>query len=76
MNKRVKPRYDVGLVRDDMEARGWMLFDLAREVDLSGATITRFMKRQRQTPKTAKKIARVFGREPEYYLIRRERAVA
>lgn len=77
-NTRPRARYDLRRLTDDMAAKGWMMFDLAREAGVHNVTVTRFFRAKNpvQTPKTAKKLSRALGRSPGYYLIRNEKTVA
>jgi len=69
MPNTAKPTFDVALMRDDMARKGWMATDLAREASVSDMTVSRFLKREAQTPKTAKKLAHALGRSVSRYLI-------
>ena len=62
--------WNVDLLTEDMKARGWLKFDLARRARVSHMTVGRFLNGQRQTARTAKKLARALGHEAERYLIR------
>ena len=55
------PTYDVGLIQDDMAARGWLPVDLARAAGISHMTVARFLTGERRTARMAKKIAKAFG---------------
>ena len=48
-------------VLEDMALRGWNNDDLARKADLSPMTVTRFMRGDIQTAKTATAIAQALG---------------
>jgi transcriptional regulator with XRE-family HTH domain len=63
-------RYDVAKLRDDMEARGWLPMDLARHADVSHMTVSRFLKGEFQTARTAKKLADALGRSLRRYRVR------
>lgn len=67
--------WNVELLAEDMKARGWLKFDLARRARVSHMTVGRFLNGQRQTARTAKKLARALGHDVERYLIR-SKAVA
>lgn len=54
----------------DMAAKGWESKDLATVSDVSEMTISRFLRGEVQTVKTARKIALALGRSPRYYLLR------
>lgn len=57
-----------------MEARGWLQTDLARAADVSDTTVMRFFRGERQTARTAKKLADALGRSLRRYLIRSSEA--
>jgi transcriptional regulator with XRE-family HTH domain len=57
-----------GLLRRDLEARGWNGRDLARATGLGQATIYRFLEKKVRTPKTLKRIAEALGYDTERYL--------
>ena len=59
-----------------MALKGWMNNDLARAAGVSGMTVTRFLRSERQTAKTAERLARALGHPVRRYLISPERAVA
>lgn len=60
--------YDVELIELDMARKGWLPIDLARESSLSQMTIGRFLKKERQTARTAKRIAFALGHKVDRYL--------
>lgn len=66
---RIKPRYDVQRMSDDMSRKGWMMTDLAREAGVSNMTVTRFFRSEAQTAKTARKLSFALGRKAGHYLI-------
>lgn len=70
------PRYNVPLLLDDMERKGWLATDLARKARVSDMTVTRFLRNEHQTPRTAKKLAGALGQKVERYHISRVEAVA
>jgi transcriptional regulator with XRE-family HTH domain len=65
-------QFDVAKMRDDMAEKGWLPTDLAKESGLSDMTVSRFLKGERQNPRTAKKLAEALGRTTRRYLIRSE----
>ena len=71
-------RFDIRLLREDMVARGWLATDLARAAEVSDMTVTRFLRGQHQTARTAKKLADAFGFPVRRYMrsSRSRRAVA
>ena len=71
------PGYDVARLRDDIAGRGWLPTDLARTAGVSDMTVRRFLRGERQTAKTAKKLAEALGFSIRRYLISsREQRVA
>lgn len=70
------PAFNVALIRDDMTALGLNIVALARRAHLSHMTVSRFLSEERQTAKSAKKIARALGHDVDRYLIRSSEAVA
>ena len=73
-NDAVATDYDVALMRADMKRLGWLPIDLARAAGVSHMTVGRFLSRERQTPRTALKLATALGHELARYLaeVRRE----
>jgi len=71
-----RPSYNVPLIVADMSAKGWLPTDLAAAAELSDMTISRFLNGQRQTPRTAKKIARALRKSLTRYLVSAAREVA
>lgn len=63
-----RARYDVERVVGDMALKGWMGVDLARAAGLSSMTITRFLRGEAQTARTAERIARALGYSVRRYL--------
>lgn len=61
--------YDVALVAEDMAAKGFLQTDLATRAGLSPMVVSRFMRRERQTARTAKKIARCLGYSVRRYIV-------
>ena len=68
--------YDVALFRSDMTARGWLPIDLARAAKVSHMTVSRFFSGERQTARTAKKLADALGHGLRRYLTTTRQAVA
>lgn len=69
------PTYDVALMRDDIAAKGWLPVDLARAASVSHMRVGRFLSGERQTARTAKKLADALGRSVRRYLISSREAV-
>lgn len=64
--RKPRARYDVERIVADMAIRGWNNGDLARAASISSMTVTRFLRGEAQTAKTAERIARALG-----YTVRR-----
>lgn len=64
------PTWSVSLLRDDMKSLGWLPIDLARQAGVSHMTVGRFFSGERQTARSAKKLAKALGHDVERYLIR------
>jgi plasmid maintenance system antidote protein VapI len=71
-----KVAYDVQRMAEDMALRGWLNTDLARAADVSDMTVTRFLRAEHQTAKTADRLARALGYTIRRYLVRNVEAVA
>lgn len=70
MHKSSKPQFDIALMQEDMAARGWLAVDLSRRAGVSHMTVGRFFSEERQTARTAKKIAVALGYSLSRYLVR------
>lgn len=69
-NKRApRPSYDVERMSDDMALKTLVPAELARVAGVSDETVYRFLRRERQTTKTAKKLADALGYSVRRYLI-------
>lgn len=64
--------YDTAKMQGDMAERGWLNTDLARVAGVSDMTVTRFLRGEQQTARTAKKLAEALGYSIRRYLIRSE----
>jgi transcriptional regulator with XRE-family HTH domain len=66
-----KPRARSNVQRfvEDMALRGWNNADLARAADVAVNTVSRFMRGEIQTAKTANKLAIALGASVKRYLI-------
>ena len=73
---RPRVRFDVSKIALDMAAKGWENKDLAAAADVSEMTISRFLRGDTQTVKTARRIALALGRSPRYYLLRGDQEAA
>ena len=61
--------FDVVKMRHHMAAKGWEAKDLAAAADVSEMTVSRFLRGETQTVKTARKLALALGRTPRAYLV-------
>lgn len=66
--------FDTRRLLEDMALRGWEQKELAAASGLSAMTISRFMRAERQTVKTAARIALALGYTVRRYLIRSSEA--
>lgn len=69
-----KPTFDTQRLVEDMALRGWEQKDLAAASGLSVMTISRFIRSERQTVKTAARIAHGMGYAVRRYLVTRRAA--
>lgn len=72
-------RFNAALLAEDVALRGWLPIDLARRADVSDMTVYRFLSGERQTARSAKKLAEALGYTVRRYLVSRavsSRAVA
>jgi len=60
----------------DLDAKGWQPTDLAAFADVAPSTISRFFSGERQTARTAKRIADALGYHVRRYVISSREAVA
>lgn len=58
----------------DMALKGWLPTDLARAAKVSDMTVSRFLKGNTQTERTADRLARALGFSPKRYLLNVEAA--
>lgn len=70
------PRFNVGLIQDDMAAKGWLQSDLASTAGVSDMTVTRFLRGDHRTNRTAKKLATALGYSVRRYLLPRSQEAA
>jgi transcriptional regulator with XRE-family HTH domain len=68
--------WNVEQMEQDVAAKGWLPVDLARRAGVSHMTVGRFLKGERQTARTAHKLATALGYSVRRYLIATNRAVA
>lgn len=69
-------RFDTQRMAEDIALKGWTKVDLAKRARVADMTVIRFLRGERQTGKTAKKLAKALGHPVERYLIRLSEAVA
>lgn len=69
-------QFNAQLMAEDMAAKGWTKLDLANRAGVADMTVIRFLRGERQTAPTAKKLAKALGRSIERYLVRSSEAVA
>lgn len=62
--------YNVQRMAFDMAERGWVATDLARVAGVSDMTVSRFLRGERQSPRTAKRLAEALGYSIRRYLRR------
>src|SRR6266536_1136890 len=67
-----RARFDVGLIVNDMVPKGWNKTELARAARVSNMTVTRFLTGERQTNRTADRIAKALGYAPDRYIVARK----
>lgn len=70
------PAYDVSRMRVDIALKGWLPSDLARKARVSGMTVSRFLRGDGQTARTAAKLAKALGYSVRRYLIADRQEVA
>lgn len=68
--------YNVRLLGRDIAEKGWLPVDLARRAKVSRMTVSRFLSGERQTARTAKKLAVALGYSIRRYLVSSARAAA
>lgn len=69
-------RFDGQRMAEDMALRGWNKLELAQRARVADMTVIRFLRGERQTAKTAKKLATALGYSVRRYLISSREAVA
>lgn len=66
--------FDLMLLAEDMAVKGWSKLDLSKAAGVSDMTVIRFLRGERQTNRTAKKIARALGYSVRRYIVRQSEA--
>jgi len=64
-----RARFNTQLMAEDMAVRGWTKLDLANKAAVADMTVIRFLRGERQTAPTAKKLATALGYGVRRYLI-------
>lgn len=67
--RKPRARYDVERIVADMALKGWMGVDLARAAGVSSMTVTRFLRGEAQTARTAERLARALGYTVRRYFV-------
>lgn len=76
MANRAKDPWNRSLMDLDRQHLGWTYSRLAQECELTVATITRFLRKESHSPKTAKKIAFALGHGLDRYALGKETVTA
>lgn len=61
--------FNTQLMAEDMVRKGWHKLDLAKRARVADMTVIRFLRGERQTAKTAKKLARALGHDIDRYMV-------
>jgi len=69
-------QFDSQRMAEDMALKGWTKLELAKRARVADMTVIRFLRGERQTAPTAKKLARALGYSVRRYLISSREAVA
>lgn len=69
-------RFNVDLLREDMAVKGWLNADLASAAGVSDMTVTRFLRGDHRTNRTAAKLSTALGYSVRRYLLRAEQEAA
>jgi transcriptional regulator with XRE-family HTH domain len=69
-------RFNGQLMAEDMALKGLSKLELALKAGVSDMTVIRFLRGERQTGKTARKLSKALGQRVERYLVRSREAVA
>jgi transcriptional regulator with XRE-family HTH domain len=70
----VPVRFNAQLMAEDMALEGLTKVSFARRAGVSDMTVIRFLRGERQSPRTAKKLASALGYSPRRYLLSTQRA--
>lgn len=63
-------QFNAQLIAEDMTENGWTKLDLAKRAKVSDMTVIRFLRGERQTAPTAKRIAKALGYPVRRYMVR------
>jgi transcriptional regulator with XRE-family HTH domain len=74
--KALPVQFNAQLLAEDMALKGWNKNDIARRARVSDMTVIRFLRGERQSAKTAKRLATALGHSVRRYLIASSEAVA
>jgi transcriptional regulator with XRE-family HTH domain len=61
--------FNTQLMAEDMVRRGLNKLDLSKRARVADMTVIRFLRGERQTAKTAKKLAKALGHDVDRYLV-------
>lgn len=61
--------FNTRLMAEDMVRKGWHKLDLAKRARVADMTVIRFLRGERQTAKTAKKLAKALGHDVDRYMV-------
>jgi transcriptional regulator with XRE-family HTH domain len=67
-------RFNAQLILEDMAVKGWGKLDLAKRADVSDMTVIRFLRGERQTARTARRLSEALGHSVRRYLLRSSEA--
>lgn len=62
-------RFDTKRLQSDMDSKGWLPVDLAREAGISHMTVHRFLSGERQTARMLKRMAVALGYSVRRYVV-------
>lgn len=65
----VPVRFNSQLIAEDMARKGWTKLDLAKRAKVADMTVIRFLRGERQTAPTAKKLAKALGHDVDRYML-------
>lgn len=68
--------FNTQLLAEDLAVKGWNKLELACRAGVSDMTVIRFLRGERQTNRTAKKLAGALGYSVRRYLVRQSQEAA